>query len=108
MNLNNYGLEDLLLYAIKSEVESKDLYSKMAKKIKNGLLQDKLAFLAKEEDKHRLFVEDIYKNHFPEKKIKLPKKTPLPLPEIKINDEDIPVSKILKSAMKAEQSAHDF
>ena len=108
MNLNNYGLEDLLLYAIKSEVESKDLYSKMAKKIKNGLLQDKLEFLAKEEDKHRLFVEDIYKNHFPEKKIKLPKKTPLPLPEIKINDEDIPISKILKSAMKAEQSAHDF
>jgi rubrerythrin len=107
LNLEKYDLEDLLLSAIKSEVESSTLYLKIAKKTENGLLQDKLEFLAKEEDKHRLFVEDVYKNHFPEKEIKLPKETPVPLPEIEIN-EDMPVSKLLKSAMKSEKYAHDF
>ena len=108
MNLDKYTLEDLFLSAIKSEVESNKLYLKLAKDIKNGLLQDKLEFLAKEEEKHKNFIEDAYLNHFPEKKIILPNKTPVPLPEVKIKDEDIPISKVLKSAMEAEMAAHDF
>jgi rubrerythrin len=108
MNLDNYKLEDLFLSAIKSEVESNMVYSDLAKKIKNGLIQDKLDFLAKEEEKHKIFLEETYLNHFPDKKIILPKETPVPLPEIKIDDEDIPLSKILNRAMEAEMAAHDF
>ena len=107
MNLDSFKLDELLLTAIKSEIESNKLYRKIAKKTENGLLQDKLEFLAKEEDKHRLFVEEVYKNYFPKKEIKLPKETPVPLPEIEIN-EDMPVSKLIKSAMDAEKHAHDF
>jgi len=107
MDLSSFNLENLLLAAIKSEVDSSELYSKMAKKTKNGLLRDKLDFLTKEEDKHRLFVEDIYKNHFPEKEIKLPKKTPVPIPEVIINEE-MSVSKLIKGAMQAEEFASDF
>jgi len=59
MNLDNFELEDILLSAIKSEVESNKLYTKMAKKTKNGLLEDKLNFLADEEEKHRAFIEEI-------------------------------------------------
>jgi len=108
MNLDNYTLEDLFLSAIKSEVESNKLYSKLAKGIKNGLIQDKLEFLAREEEKHKDFLEDAYLNHFPEKKIILPKETPVPLPEVKIEDEDIPLSKVFMNAMQAEMAAHDF
>jgi len=107
MDLSNFDIEDLLLAAIKSEVDSKELYLKMSKKTKNGLLQDKLKFLSNEEEKHRLFVEDIYRNHFPEKDVILPKKTPVPLPKVEIT-EDIPLSKLLRSAMDSEQSASDF
>jgi rubrerythrin len=107
MDLSNFDVEDLLLAAIKSEVDSKELYLKMSKKTKNGLLQDKLKFLSKEEEKHRLFVEDIYRNHFPEKDVILPKKTPVPLPKVEIT-EDIPLSKLLRIAMDSEQSASDF
>jgi rubrerythrin len=107
MDLNAFDLEELLLAAIKSEVDSKQLYSKMAKKTKNGLLQDKLEFLANEEEKHRNFIEEIYKNHFPENEIVLPKTTPVPLPEVEFS-EDTPLSKLLTKAMKAEQSACDF
>ena len=108
MNLSEYNLEDLFLTVIKSEVESNKLYSTLAKKIQNGLLQDKLEFLAKEEEKHKNFIEDEYRNHFPDKKINLPKETPVPLPEIIIDDENIPLSKIFMSAMQAEKAAQDF
>jgi rubrerythrin len=107
MDLSKYNLEELLLTAIKSEVDSKEQYLKIAKMTENGLLQDKLKFLAKEEEKHRLFIEDIFKNHFPDKEIKLPKESPVPLPKFEIN-EDMPVSKLLKNAMQTEKSAKDF
>ena len=107
MDLNNFELEDLLLAAIKSEQESNKLYSKMMKKTKNGLLQDKLEFLAKEETRHREFIEEIYMNHYPDKELKIPNTTPVPLPEVQMTD-DTELSFLLKEAMNAEQSASDF
>jgi len=107
MNLKDFGLEQLLLAAIKSEVESSNLYLEIAKKTKNGLLSDKLNFIAKEEKKHKQFIEEIYKNHYPRKKIIIPEKSSVPLPKIFISD-DMPVSKLLKIAMDAEQMASDF
>jgi len=107
MDLNNFKLEDLLLSAIKSEQESNKLYTKMIKKTKNGLLRDKLEFLAKEEEKHREFIEELYINHFPEKDLIIPNQTPVPLPEVKMTD-DTPLSTLLKDAMSAEQAASEF
>ena len=107
MDIHNFSLEDLLLAALKSEIDSKALYRKIAKKTKNGLLQGKLEFLAGEEEQHRLFVEDIYRNHFPEKIVKVPLKSPVPLPDIQFK-EDLPMSRLLAMAMQGEQSASDF
>jgi rubrerythrin len=108
MNLKKYTLQDLLLAALKSEVQSTTVYTKIAKTVKNGLLKDKLEFLAKEEVKHRKFVEQIYKKKFPGKKLIVPKTTQVPLPELLIPDEDVPLSTVLASAMKAEQAAQEF
>jgi len=107
MNLDSFKLDELLLTAIKSESDSNKLYKKIAKKTKNGLLQDKLEFLAKEEEKHQEFIEDIYRNHFPDEKIKLPVDSPVPMPKINL-DEEMPVSKLLSMAMNAEEKAGDF
>ena len=107
MNLDSFKLDELLSTAIKSEIESNKLYKKIAKKTKNGLLQDKLEFLAKEEEKHQEFIEDIYKNHYHNEKMKLPNETPIPMPKIEFNEE-MPVSKLLGMAMKAEEKASDF
>jgi len=107
MNLDSFKLDELLLTAMKSEIESYKLYRKIAKKTENGLLQDKLEFLAKEEEKHQGFIEDIYKNHYPDEKIRLPEETPVPLPKINLNEE-MPVSKLLIMAMNAEEKASDF
>ena len=38
----------------------------------------------------------------------MPKESPVPLPEIKIEDESIPLSKIFISAMNAEKAAQEF
>jgi rubrerythrin len=107
MDLSNYELEDILLSAIKSEEDSNQLYSKMAKKTKNGLLKDKLEFLANEENKHRRFIEEIYANHFPNNELALPKTTPVPLPIVEYN-ENTPMSELLSQAMNAEASASKF
>ena len=107
INLNAFDLEELLLAAIKSEVDSNKFYSKLAKKTKNGLLKDKLEFLANEEEKHRSYIEEIYLNHFPENKMVLPKKSPVPLPEIEYS-EKTSMSKLLSMAMNAEKTANSF
>ena len=108
MDLSNFDLEELLLAAIKSETDSNAFYTKLSKMTKNGLLQDKLLFLAKEEEKHRGFVEEIYMNHYPDKKISLPQKSPVPLPDVKVTDDEMPMSSLLSSAMQAEKAASDF
>jgi rubrerythrin len=107
MELEAYDINQLLLTAIKSEVDSKAAYTKLAGRVKNALLKDKLEFLINEEEKHRKFIEEIYLNHFPNDDVVLPKKTPVPLPEIEIT-ENTPISRVLSSAMKAEQAASAF
>ncbi|MCK5609576.1 ferritin family protein [Candidatus Pacearchaeota archaeon] len=108
MDLSNYSKEELFLSAIKSEVESNDVYSKLADSVKNAFLKDKLKFLASEEAKHRQLLETGYKNEFPAKEISLPDKTYVPLPELLIPDEAVPVSEVLEAAMTAEQAAQEF
>jgi rubrerythrin len=107
MDLSDYDLGDLLVTAIKSEEDSNQLYTKMAKKTKNGLLKDKFEFLANEENKHRQFIEEIYANHFPDNKLVLPEDSPVPMPKIEFT-EDTPLSKLLIQAMNAEMEACEF
>jgi rubrerythrin len=108
MDLKKYKLEDLLLAAMKSEIESHNVYTTIAARVKNGLLKDKFKFLAQEEEKHRSFVEQVYKAKFPKKVITIPETTPVPLPQLVIPTEDTSLGTILKSAMQAEQAAHEF
>ncbi len=108
MDLKDFSLEDLLLTAIKSEVEAYKIYSGLAEQVKNVTLKDHLKFLAGEEEKHRKFLEDAYKEIFPEREIKLPEKTPVPLPSIHIEHELVKLSEVLEQGMKAELAAHEF
>lgn len=108
MDLSNYSREELFLSAIKSEVDSNDVYSKLADSVKNAFLKAKLKFLADEELKHRQFLETAFKNEFPDKEISLPDKTYVPLPELRITDELAPLSDVLDAAMTAEQAAQEF
>ncbi|KPL19136.1 MAG: Rubrerythrin [candidate division Zixibacteria bacterium SM23_81] len=108
MELSNYSVEDLMLTALKSEIEAKVAYSQLAEGVENFILKERLNFLAGEEEKHRRFFERLYKKSFPHKEMTLPQESPVPLPQIQIDAENMPLSEILESAMEAELAAHDF
>ena len=108
MELGEYQLEDLLLAALKSEVDAREFYMKLSRNVKNAILRDRLMFLSDEEDKHRYLLERIFKKNIPDKKIVLPDESPVPLPEIVIRDENQHVSELLAEAMEAESAASDF
>ena len=108
MDLSSYSLEELFLTAIRSEMDSKAVYQQLADGIGNAFLKERMRFLAGEEEKHRAFIVQIYGNNFPDKELVVPGKTPVPLPEIKVYNEMMPISEVLESAMEAEMAAHDF
>jgi len=106
-NVVEYTLEELLLTAIKSEEESRKAYLEVSGRVKNKLISERLKFMAMEELNHKAILETIYGNYFPGKTLVMPEKTPVPVPEI-MYQEGTEFSEILKSAMEAELSAHDF
>lgn len=108
MDLSIYSVEDLLLVAAKSEIESRDFYLSLSNRVKNALLKDRLKFLSAEEEKHRVFFETLFRRKFPNREIVLPQKSPVPLPELKIEDEKVPLAEIFWKAMEAEKAAYDF
>ena len=108
MDLGDYYEEDLLLTAMKSEVESRDFYSKLAGGVKNFLLKEKLDFLSAEEEKHRTYFHNLFTDMYPDRKVVLPEKSPVPLPELTITSEDVALSELFSAAMAAEMAAHEF
>jgi rubrerythrin len=108
MDLSKFALADLLLTAVKSEKDSQVIYSRLARLVKNAFLQERMIFLAQEENKHQQALENIFRQRFPGREIVVPDRPVVPLPEIHFEDEMVPLSKIIAQAMKAEQAAHDF
>ncbi|NIT37225.1 MAG: Rubrerythrin [candidate division Zixibacteria bacterium] len=108
MDLKEYDMEDLLLTAMKAEVDARGVYRTLAGRVHNAMLKDRLEFLAGEEEKHRVYFEAQFQKDFPAKKICLPAKGVVPLPEVKVESEDTPLSKVLEQAMEAELAAYDF
>jgi len=108
MDLKQYKMEDLLLTAMKAEVDAEGFYRELAGRVKNAMLVDRLEFLAAEEAKHRRYFEAQFQKDFPDKEICLPEKGVVPLPEVKLEGEDTPLSKVFDQAMDAELAAYDF
>jgi len=108
MDLTEYNMEDLLLAAIKSEVNANEVYIMLAGGVKNAYLKDRLNFLAEEERKHQQTLESVFKENFPSKEVVMPDETPVPLPNIVLPDEKVPLTQVLESAMGAELAAQEF
>jgi rubrerythrin len=108
MDLTKFALADLLLAAVKSEIESQAIYSRVAKRVKNAFLKERLEFLSLEEKKHQTALEGIFRQRFPGRDIVVPDHPVVPLPEISFQDEMVPLSEIFAQAMQAERAAHDF
>jgi rubrerythrin len=109
MDLSIHNMEDLILTARKSELEAQQAYTELATGVKNFALKERLEFLAGEEEKHGQFFERLYRKKYPEKEMVIPQdKSPVPLPEINVDTENVPLSEILEGAMEAETAAREF
>src|SRR6056297_1397191 len=111
MKLDDYSKKDIILSALRSELDSKEIYSILSENIANVIISDKFEFLAMEEDKHKKFVEGLFRAEFPDEKLVIPPKSPVPLPDVTIEDKEFPIEevvRVLKKAQEAEKAAADF
>ena len=108
MDLSKYSMEELFITAIKAETDSQEAYSILSGITNNAFLKDRFKFLANEEEKHKLLLEKVFKEYVPDVEIVLPEYSPVPLPEIDVSDETVPMSQILQQAMDAELAAYEF
>jgi rubrerythrin len=108
MDLSRYELKDLILTALKSEVDAEQVYLKIGESVKNFMLSDRFKFLADEERKHAGFFRDYFQRQFPGEPIEIPDECPVPLPKVKIESETIPISDVIAMAMAAEKAASEF
>ncbi|MEO0234320.1 MAG: desulfoferrodoxin family protein [candidate division WOR-3 bacterium] len=107
MNLDEIKREDLILFALKNEIDSMILYNQLSERIKNAFLKERLKFLANEEEKHKKYFEEFYKKTYL-KEIVLPVEDIIPLPKVDISTPNKPLSDILYEAMESELAAHNF
>lgn len=108
MDLTTFSENTLLVAALKSEIDSNKMYQHTANRVSNALLKDKLIYLASEEVKHRNIIEGIYREKFPHEALHIPDTSPVPLPEVIIADEMMPISEVFSMAINAERAAYDF
>lgn len=98
---------EVLAVAVRSEVDAADFYSRLLEKIKNELLRQKLKFLIFEEKKHCEILERLFSQRFPEKELKLPKKSFLPPIKASLNDKAF-VLDLFKAALQVEKTSEQF
>jgi len=98
---------EILAVAVRSEVDAADFYSRLLEGIKNELLRRKLKFLIFEEKKHRKILERLYSQRFPEKGLKIPKKSFLPPVKAGLNDQ-ASVLDLFKAALQVEKISEQF
>lgn len=108
MDLKQYSKKDIILSALKSEIDSERTYLELAKRVKNIMLADRLKFLAREEKNHAVFLKDLFKAEFPGEQAKVPDEGVIPLPEIDIENESIAMSDLLDQAKDTETVAATF
>lgn len=101
------SLSELLAVAIKSEIESYDMYRRLIEKIGDFVLREKLKFLALEEKKHWELLEKVFRKEFPNTELHLPSQTMVPVPDL-APEEGMPLSTVLSKVMEAEEEAREF
>ncbi len=101
------SLKELLEMALRSEIDSMNIYKKASENVKSAILKEKFSFLSKEEEKHRVLIENIIRMKYPGEEINIPESTEVPLPRVTVTEKD-PISKLLTQAMDAELASSKF
>ncbi len=101
-------VKKLLGYAVRAEIDSNKIYTKLSKRVKNPLLKEKFLVLAFEEKKHKEVLERLFSSLYMGDKLQVPEVVDERLlPAVHIKPSTTLVE-ILYQAMGAEKSAQDF
>ncbi len=99
---------ELLGLAIRSEIDSYQVYSEISSRLQNPLLKEKFRMLAFEEEKHRQILEKLTEKLYPQENLDIPEKADdVLIPSINLKA-DTSLVDILNQAMKAEEAAERF
>jgi rubrerythrin len=104
--LNTDKLEDIFLSAIQGEINDRKTYLHLADRMENTFLKGKLRFLADEEEKHKMTLEEMYTAYFPNKNIILPEIVHGAELDNNIG-ESLKLIQILETAMEYEKAAQN-
>ena len=75
VNLARTSLKTLLGLAIRAEIDSQKIYLRLARRLKNPLLREKIGILALEEKKHEKALRNLFAASFPRAELVIPDKT---------------------------------
>lgn len=107
-DISKASLKDLIGFAIRSEIDSNQVYSDLANKFSNLLLKEKFNWLAYEENKHKTILEKLAESLFGEEKVTIPDKPSEELfKRITITPSSTLVD-LLYQVMESEKKAEDF
>lgn len=101
-------VKKLLGYAVRAEMDSNKIYTKMADRVKNPLLKEKFSILAFEEKKHKDVLENLFESLYPGEKLHMPESVDERLLPAVVIRPSSGLVEILEQAMAAEQAAQDF
>lgn len=108
IDVSSLSVEKALQMALKSEIESEEIYKKLKSMVNNFILKDKLKFLASEEKKHQKILEDLYQKMFKGNECSAAEKSFFPRLSIVLKEEKSSVIDLLESAMEAEKVSEEF
>lgn len=102
------SVKDLMGYAIRSEIDSNEAYTKLSERVSNPLLKEKFRWLAFEENNHKEVLTKLHRALFPNQTLIIPDQ---PSAELFKSIDVAPSSSlldILHQAMESEMAAEDF
>jgi rubrerythrin len=108
LNITTASVKDLMGYAIRSEMDSNEAYSKLAGRVSNPLLKEKFRWLAFEENKHKEILMKLHSALFPNQTVVIPDEPSAELFKSIDVDPASPLLDILLQAMESEKAAEDF
>jgi rubrerythrin len=103
----NLAAWQVLGVAIRSEVDAAAFYTRLQGRVKNVLLNQKLKFLAMEEEHHRKILERLLGQKFPGKPADAPESSLMPPIGVSLGPEPS-VPALFDAALKAEEAAEAY
>jgi rubrerythrin len=108
LDISQASLKDLIGFAIRSEIDSNQVYSDLADKYSNPLLKEKFNWLAYEENKHKMALGKLAESLFEKEKITIPEKPSEELFKTIVIEPTSTLVELLFQAMESEKKAEEF